>query len=294
MLGSADCGVGGVRLDVFLAETAESGLSRSQAARLVKEGRVTVNGSAETKPSFLLKAGDSIGWEIPPVQETALVPQALPLEVLYQDEYIAVVNKPEGMVVHPAAGNPDGTLVNALMYHLDHLSGIGGELRPGIVHRLDKDTSGVMLVAKDDPSHRSLSEQLQAHTIEKHYRAVVAGRMKETEGRIDAPIARSKTDRKKMAADPSGKPASTLWRVLEEGRDRTLLDVRILTGRTHQIRVHMASIGHPVLGDVIYAKAWAQKAPRLYLHSFSVAFDHPFSGERMTFSAPCPFIDTWR
>ena len=291
---STKCLLDGVRLDVFLAETGETGLSRSQAARLIREGRVWVNGSGENKPSFLLKAGDDVLWEIPPVQETALVAQALPLEVVYQDACIAAVNKPCGMVVHPAAGNPDGTLVNALMYHLDHLSGIGGEMRPGIVHRLDKDTSGIMLVAKDDASHRSLSAQLQAHTIEKHYRAVVAGHMKEMEGRIDQPIARSKTDRKKMAVDPLGKPASTLWRVIEEGRDRTLLDVRILTGRTHQIRVHMASIGHPVLGDVIYAKAWAQKAPRLYLHSFSVSFDHPLSGERMTFTAPCPFLDSWR
>ena len=220
-------------------------------------------------------------------------PQDLPLEVLYQDEYLAVVVKPAGMVVHPAAGNPDGTLVNALLYHLDSLSGIGGEKRPGIVHRLDKDTSGVMLVAKCDESHLSLSRQWAEHTVEKHYRAVVWGRMKEPDGRIDKPIARSKTDRKKMAVDPEGREAVTLWHVLREYPRSTLLDVHILTGRTHQIRVHMSSLGHPVLGDPIYGKNHLKEAPRLMLHAYSIAFDHPKTGQRMEFRAPCPFDDPY-
>ncbi len=278
----------GRRLDVMMAE---AGISRSQAARLIRLGQVTVNGRTADKPSLRPDAGAEVCWTVPETKETALVPQNLPLEVLYQDAHLAVVVKPAGMVVHPAAGNPDGTLVNALMYHLDHLSGIGGEKRPGIVHRLDKDTSGLMLVAKDDATHTALSRQLADRQMEKHYRAMVLGRMKEPSGRIEAAIGRSHDDRKKMAIDPEGRMAVTEWTVLREWGDKSLLDVHILTGRTHQIRVHMRSLGHPVLGDPLYGFAHMPSAPRLMLHAYSLRFTHPATGETMTFCAPCPFCD---
>ena len=280
----------GERLDSALFALSEGRVaSRSRAAGLISEGMVAVNGAPCLKNGFRLKAGDAVAYSVPEIRTDENLPQDLPLEVLYQDRYLAAVVKPAGMVVHPAAGNPDGTLVNALLYHLDSLSGIGGEKRPGIVHRLDKDTSGVMLAAKCDEAHLSLSRQWAEHTVEKHYRAVVWGHMGGKEGRIDKPIARSKTDRKKMAVDPAGREAVTLWKVLKEYPRSTLLDVRILTGRTHQIRVHMASLGHPVLGDPIYGKNHVKEAPRLMLHAFSITFDHPATGERMTFTAPCPF-----
>ncbi len=278
----------GRRLDVMMAE---AGISRSQAARLIRLGQVTVDGRTADKPSLRPDAGAEVCWTVPETKETALVPQNLPLEVLYQDAHLAVVVKPAGMVVHPAAGNPDGTLVNALMYHLDHLSGIGGEKRPGIVHRLDKDTSGLMLVAKDDATHAALSRQLADRQMEKHYRAMVLGRMKEPSGRIEAAIGRSHDDRKKMAIDPEGRMAVTEWTVLREWGDKSLLDVHILTGRTHQIRVHMRSLGHPVLGDPLYGFAHMPPAPRLMLHAYSLRFTHPATGETMSFCAPCPFCD---
>jgi len=278
----------GSRLDVLLSQGGE--LSRSRAAELIREGAVTVNGKPETKPACKPEAGAEVLLDMPEVRPARAEAQDIPLRVLYQDEHLAVVEKPCGMVVHPAAGNPDGTLVNALMYHLDHLSGIGGELRPGIVHRLDKDTSGLLLVAKDDATHQALSEALSRREMEKHYYAVVAGGMKEDEGVIDAPIARSHTDRKKMAVDPAGRPSRTEWRVVRRWSDRTLLDVHLITGRTHQIRVHMSSIHHPVLGDPIYGHKGMPKAPRLMLHAWSLSFTHPATGERMTFTAlpePC-------
>lgn len=285
------CAIGdGSRLDVLLPKADET-LSRSQAARLIREGYVQVDGRVEEKPAFKADKGANVTWRLPEVREAENAAQDIPLEILYQDEHIAVVVKPEGMVVHPAAGNPDGTLVNALLFHLDHLSGIGGEMRPGIVHRLDKDTSGVMLVAKNDQAHASLSEQLSLRTMEKHYRAMVMGKMKESEGRIEKAIDRDKNDRKKMAIDPNGRMAITEWRVLREYGDKTLLDVHILTGRTHQIRVHMRSLGHPVLGDPIYGFAKMPHAKRLMLHAYSLTFTHPVTGERMTFTAPCPFSE---
>ena len=189
----------------------------------------------------------------------------------------------------PAAGNDDGTLVNALLFHLDSLSGIGGEMRPGIVHRLDKDTSGLLLVAKNDAAHAALSRQLSDREMEKHYRAMVYGKMKAPDGEIEKPIGRSKTDRKKMAVDENGRWAKTEWKVLKEYPDRTLLDVHIITGRTHQIRVHMASIGHPVLGDPLYGHKRMPDVPRLMLHAYSLEFTHPVTGERMKFTAECPF-----
>ena len=277
----------GVRLDVLVSA---SGLSRSRAAALIGEGCVTVNGLVIGKPSFKAPAGAEVKVTLPPVRDTEVLPENIPLSILYEDECLAVIEKPAGLVVHPAAGNESGTLVNALLYHLDALSGIGGERRPGIVHRLDKDTSGLMLVAKDDQAHLSLSAQLAARTMEKHYRAAVSGRMKEETGRIEKPIGRDPKDRKRMAVVPDGRYALTEWRVLGGfGPGGTLLDVHILTGRTHQIRVHMASIGHPVLGDPIYGGKHAPRADRLMLHACSLSFDHPRTGERMTFHSPAPF-----
>ena len=279
----------GERLDVILSKDGE--LSRSRAAALIKDGCVTVNGRQETKPSFKAETGALIQLDMPELKPAKAEAQDIPLEILYQDEHLAVVVKPCGMVVHPAAGNDDGTLVNALLFHLDSLSGIGGEMRPGIVHRLDKDTSGLMLVAKNDAAHAALSRQLSEREMEKHYRALVYGKMKEPEGVIEKPIGRNKNDRKKMAVDEMGRWAKTEWKVLREYPDRTLLDVHIITGRTHQIRVHMASIGHPVLGDVLYGHKRMPDVPRLMLHAYSLAFTHPVTGERMQFTAKCPFCE---
>lgn len=278
----------GIRLDVLVSEGGTE-LSRSRVAQLIKDGLVTVNNRIETKPSYKASESDVIFVTIPDAKESSNEAQDLPLEILYQDDDIAVVVKPSGMVTHPAAGNEDGTLVNALLYHLDHLSGIGGERRPGIVHRLDKDTSGVMLIAKNDAAHTFLSDELAARHMEKHYHAMVLGKMKEQQGTVEQPIARSKNDRKKMAVDPEGRYALTEWRVLREFNDKTLLDVHIVTGRTHQIRVHMRHIGHPVLGDPLYGIKNMPKADRLMLHAYSLSFTHPVSKERMTFTAPCPF-----
>ena len=273
----------GTRLDVLFSK--DGTLSRSRAADLIREGAVTVNGKVENKPSAKPAAGAQVVLTMPELKPAQAEAQDIPLEILYQDAHLAVVVKPCGMVVHPAAGNPDGTLVNALMYHLDQLSGIGGEMRPGIVHRLDKDTSGLLMVAKDDETHKALSEQLSARTMEKHYYAVVAGVMKEQEGVIDTPIARSKNDRKKMAIDPLGRPSRTEWKVVWQEKDRALLDIHLITGRTHQIRVHMASIHHPVLGDPIYGVKNMPHAKRLMLHAYSLRFTHPATGEEMRFVA---------
>ncbi len=276
----------GRRLDVLLAEA--SGLTRSRIASLMADGCVTIDGRAETKAGAKVGIGQEVLLRIPAPKPAQPEAQDIPLTILYQDDDLAVVLKPCGMVVHPAAGNEDGTLVNALLHHLDHLGGIGGELRPGIVHRLDKDTSGLLLVAKNDQSQLALSRQLQERQMEKHYRALVEGVLREDGGRIDQPIARSKKDRKKMAIDPEGRPSITDWTVLERGRSVTLLDVHILTGRTHQIRVHMKSIGHPVCGDPIYGAGKGAKVPRLMLHAYTLSFTHPTTGERLTFTAPLP------
>ncbi len=281
-----ECSGDGRRIDVLLAEV--SGMTRSRIASLMEEGQVTVDGKAETKTSAKPKAHQLVRLTVPAPKPA--IPQAedIPLTILYEDSDLAVVVKPCGMVVHPAAGNEDGTLVNALLHHLDSLGGIGGELRPGIVHRLDKDTSGLLLVAKNDGAQLALSQQLQGRMMEKHYRALVDGGFKEDSGRIEAAIARSKKDRKKMAVDPEGREAITEWTVLASGRGVTLLDVHILTGRTHQIRVHMKHIGHPVCGDPIYGSPKGAKVPRLMLHAYSLSFTHPSTGERMTFTAPLP------
>lgn len=276
----------GRRLDVLLSE--QSGLTRSRVAALMEAGNVTVDGVVVTKAGLKAKPGQTVVLTIPAPRPAIPEAQDIPLTILYEDSDLAVVVKPCGMVVHPAAGNEDGTLVNALLHHLDSLGGIGGELRPGIVHRLDKDTSGLLLVAKNDASQLALSEQLSARTMEKHYRALVEGGVREDSGRIEAAIARSKKDRKKMAVDEEGREAITEWTVLQRGRGVTLLDVHILTGRTHQIRVHMKHIGHPVCGDPIYGSPKGAKVPRLMLHAYSLSFTHPTTGERLTFTAELP------
>lgn len=276
----------GRRLDVLLAE--QTGLTRSRVAALMEEGRVTVDGQPVSKAGFKAKPGQEIRLTVPAPRPAVPQAQDIPLTILYEDDDLAVVVKPCGMVVHPAAGNEDGTLVNALLHHLDSLGGIGGELRPGIVHRLDKDTSGLLLVAKNDAAQLALSRQLAAREMEKHYRALVEGTLREDSGRIEAAIARSKKDRKKMAVDADGREAITEWTVLRRCHGATLLDVHILTGRTHQIRVHMKHIGHPVCGDPIYGNPRGLKVPRLMLHAYSLTFTHPATGERLTFTAPLP------
>ena len=276
----------GRRLDVLLSEA--TGRTRSRVATLMEDGLCLVDGKTEKKAGTKAKPGQQVRLTLPAPKPA--IPQAedIPLDILYEDADLAVVVKPCGMVVHPAAGNEDGTLVNALLHHLDSLGGIGGELRPGIVHRLDKDTSGLLLVAKNDAAQLALSQQLQDRLMEKHYRALVDGSFKEDAGRVNEPIARSKKDRKKMAIDPEGREAITDWQVLARGRGVTLVDVHILTGRTHQIRVHMKHLGHPVCGDPIYGSPRGAKVSRLMLHAYSLSFTHPTTGERMTFTAPLP------
>ncbi len=284
----------GERLDTFAAELAE--ITRSRAGALIREGRVFVDGAAQAKPGFKLKPGAEVRVEIPPAAPAAAEPEDIDLEILYQDDDLAVVFKPAGMVVHPAAGNESGTLVNALLRHLDNLSGIGGEIRPGIVHRIDKDTSGLLLVAKNDRAHVALSEQIKAHTVQRAYRAIVIGGFREDEGVVNGPIGRHPTDRKRMAIVPGGREAETRWRVLERLRGATLIEARLTTGRTHQIRVHMASIGHPVLGDPVYGP---KKSPYpvqggQLLHAFCIGFVHPSTGEQMLFEAdPEPRFTFW-
>jgi len=276
----------GRRLDVQLSE--EAGISRSRAAALMEEGYCLLEGKPCRKAGTKPPAGREVVLTVPAPKDAAPQAEDIPLEILYEDRDLAVVVKPRGMVVHPEAGHSEGTLVNALLGSLDELSGIGGEKRPGIVHRLDKDTSGVMMVAKNDETQTELSRMLKDREIEKHYLALAEGIMKEKEGVIEAPIGRSKKDRKKMAVDPDGRPAVTEWKVLAEGRNCSLLDVHILTGRTHQIRVHMRSIQHPVCGDPLYGFEKGVKAPCLMLHARSLSFVHPRTKEKKTFQAPLP------
>ena len=276
----------GRRLDVQLSEAA--GISRSRAAALMEEGYCLLAGEPCRKAGTKPPAGREVVLTVPAPKDAAPQAENIPLEILYEDGDLAVVVKPRGMVVHPAAGHSEGTLVNALLGTLDELSGIGGEKRPGIVHRLDKDTSGVMMVAKNDETQTELSRMLKDREIEKHYLALTEGIMKEKEGIIEAPIGRSRKDRKKMAVDPDGRLAVTEWKVLAEGRNCSLLDVHILTGRTHQIRVHMRSIQHPVCGDPLYGYEKGVKAPCLMLHARSLSFVHPRTKEKKTFQAPLP------
>ena len=276
----------GKRLDSFTAERTE--LTRSQVQRLIEEGSVLVCG-AERKAKYPVRAGETVEITLPPPAPAEIAAQDIPLDVVYQDADIAVINKPAGMVVHPAPGNPDGTLVNALMFHLKDLSGIGGELRPGIVHRIDKDTSGLLVVAKNDAAHNFLAAELKTHSVERTYTALAEGNFKEDSGTVDAAIARHRTDRKRMAVVDDGREAVTHWRVLERFGTKTLLSVELETGRTHQIRVHMAHIGHPLVGDPVYGKAQNNLGfSGQALHAAKLRLTHPRTGERMEFSAPLP------
>ena len=273
----------GRRFDAVLAELFPE-FSRSRLSEWIKSGAALLDG-VPARPRDPVRGGELAILNATLDTETDAIPEDIPLSVLYEDEHVFVIDKPAGLVVHPGAGNPTGTLVNALLFRDPSLASVP---RAGVVHRLDKDTSGLLLVAKNDQSQLALSRQLQERQMEKHYRALVEGNLREDSGRIDQPIARSKKDRKKMAIDPEGRPSITDWTVLARGRNVTLLDVHILTGRTHQIRVHMKSIGHPVCGDPIYGSGRGAKVPRLMLHAYTLSFTHPRTGERMTFTAPLP------
>ena len=277
----------GVRLDAFLS--ADGALTRSQAARLIAEGRVRVNGKPAAK-SARLSGGETVTVDVPHLRETALPPQDIPLDVVYEDDDVIVVNKPTGLVVHPAPGHPDGTLVNALLHHCgDSLSGIGGEKRPGIVHRIDRDTSGLIIAAKNDAAHLALSAQLKDHSLSRTYECLVTGNMKQDSGTVDAPIGRSSADRKKMAVVPTGRRAVTHWEVVARYPGVTHLRCRLETGRTHQIRVHMAHIGHPILGDTVYgAKKPVPGLTGQCLHATGLRFVHPRTGEPVELHCPLP------
>ena len=280
----------GIRIDVFLAEQVET-LSRSGMKHLIIDGHVLVNG-VEGKANYKLRLGDTISVEIPEPKEMEILPEDIPIDILYEDSDVIVVNKPQGMVVHPAPGHATGTLVNALMFHCkDGLSGINGEKRPGIVHRIDKDTSGVLMIAKNDFAHQSLAEQLAEHSITRKYLAVVFNGFAEESGVVEEPIGRNPQDRKKMAVTQKhSRHAITHYRVVERLTNFTLIEAQLETGRTHQIRVHMTHIGHPLLGDLVYGP---KKQPfsldgRQVLHAKVLGFCHPRSGKYMEFEAPLP------
>ena len=279
----------GERLDKALAGVCGQ-LSRSALQELIEAGRVLRNGKPAGKKEKL-KAGDVLQVEIPDAAPAEAVPQNIPLPIVYEDEHLLVVNKPKGMVVHPAPGNPDGTMVNALLYHCgSRLSSIGGVIRPGIVHRIDKDTSGLLVVAKDDETHRALSEKMSRHDILREYHAVVYGNLKEDSGFVEASIGRDKNDRKKMAVtDQNAKYAYTEWRVLERFGNFTYIACRLKTGRTHQIRVHMASIGHPLAGDPVYGpRSCITELHGQCLHAKMLGFEHPATGQWMEFDSDLP------
>ena len=281
------------RLDSFLSE--KSGLSRSACAKAIEEGAVSVNGRAARR-SYTVKAGDEIVFTPSEPTESLALPEDIPLSVVYEDADLLVIDKPKGMVVHPAPGNESGTLVNALLHHCKgQLSGIGGVLRPGIVHRIDKDTSGLLVVAKNDMAHRGLAAQLEHHGIEREYRALVSGGFTNDEGTVDLPIGRHPRDRKKMAVLPGGRAAVTHYQVLARYGQVSYLSLRLETGRTHQIRVHMAAKGHPLLGDEVYGGGntpFEKKHASLFsgqcLHAKELSFRHPRTGEVMSFSSPLP------
>ncbi len=279
------------RLDVFVSENCD--ISRSAAQNLIENGAVSVNGKVALQKSLKLKKGSAVTVILPEPEDCAAIPQNIPIDIVYEDDDLLVVNKPKGMVVHPAPGNPDGTLVNALLYHCKgSLSGINGVIRPGIVHRIDKDTSGLLVVAKHDKAHTGLAEQIKAHSFTRIYNALLYGHPKNGEGTVDAPIGRNPNDRKKMCViSQNSKEAITHYRVLEEFRDYSLCEMRLETGRTHQIRVHMSHIGYPVVGDPLYAPKEGRNPFGISgqaLHARVLGFEHPISGEYMEFSSELP------
>ena len=279
----------GTRLDACLARAIED-LTRSAAAKAVEDGRVLVNGNAPNK-SYKLTGHEQIEFTPEEPAPIDAVPQDIPLDVVYEDDDVIVVNKPSGLVVHPAPGHPDGTLVNALLYHCgDSLSGVGGERRPGIVHRIDKDTSGLLVAAKNDFAHLALSAQLADHTMARTYEAVVCGNLREDAGTVDAPIGRHPTDRKRMAVtQKNARRAVTHWSVIARYNGYTHIRCELETGRTHQIRVHMAHIGHPLLGDLVYGHKRPEKGlSGQCLHARALRFVHPRTGELVTFTCPLP------
>ncbi|MEI6285082.1 MAG: RluA family pseudouridine synthase [Bacillota bacterium] len=274
------------RIDIFLAEQLTD-LSRTRVQNLCKSGEITINGVSQ-KSNQRITTGDQVTVTVPDAVSIEIVAESIPLNVVYEDEHLAVINKAPGMVVHPAVGNYSGTLVNAIMAHMDDLSGIGGEIRPGIVHRLDKDTSGLIVIAKNDNAHKILSAAIAEHKVSRKYLAVVKGAIAENQAIIRTKIGRHSNDRKKMAVvEKNGKDAETEFFVRERFKDLTLVECHLRTGRTHQIRVHMAYIGHPILGDGVYGNPKNRfDFNRQALHAFELSFVHPVSGEQMTFSAP--------
>ncbi len=296
----------GERLDRYLSNAASQGTlrhadeaqrtegasqqSRSFLQKLIREGNITVNGTAQ-KAGYRLKQNDEVRIVIPEAAETAILPENIPLDILYEDDDLLVVNKPKGMVVHPAAGHSSGTLVNAVLYHCrDSLSGINGMIRPGIVHRIDRDTTGSLIVCKNDESHVSIAEQIRVHSVTRRYRGIVCGNMPEDTGTIDIPVGRHPVDRKKMAVNVrGGKNAVTHYRVLERFGRYTYMEFELETGRTHQIRVHMAHMGHPLLGDTLYSggkSPWRLEGQTL--HAMTIGFLHPRTGESVEITAPLP------
>ena len=273
------------RIDKVLT-TLEPGITRSQLKNLINDGHVTVNGQA-VKPKYKVQAGDKISLVKPEPQSLELTPENIPLDIVYEDDDVIVVNKPQGMVVHPAPGHPDHTLVNALLYH-SPLSTINGAFRPGIVHRIDKDTSGLLMVAKNDLAHQSLAEQLRNKTNKREYLALVYGQIKEDEGTIDAPLGRNPQDRKKQAVVKGGRHAVTHFKVIKRYDNFTLVKCILETGRTHQIRVHMKYIGHPLVGDPLYGPRKVIGKNGQFLHATLLGFKHPRTGEEMVFEAPLP------
>ena len=278
----------GRRVDAWLAANLED-VTRSAAQRLLEEGRVTCGGRPLAK-NYKLTGSETLEVALPEPEPVDVTPQDIPLNVVYEDDDVIVVNKPKGLVVHPAPGHPDGTLVNALLYHCgDSLSGIGGELRPGIVHRIDRDTSGLIIAAKNDFAHQRLAAQLQDHARARIYHCIVVGNLREDAGTVDAPIGRHPVDRKKMAVAANGRPAVTHWRVLERFQGFCYVECRLETGRTHQIRVHMAHIGHPILGDTVYGNK--KPVPGLQgqcLHAVGLRFLHPRTGEAVELHCELP------
>ena len=277
----------GCRLDKGIAEYYED-ISRSRIAKLIKDGGVSVCGRA-MKSSYVLQPSDIVSFLLPDNELPDIEPEDIPLDILYEDEAVIIVNKPKGMVVHPAAGHYSGTLVNALMYHCRDLSGINGVMRPGIVHRIDKDTTGSLIVCKNDTAHTDIAKQLSSHSIDRRYRAVVYGRFNDANGTVDLPIGRDRKDRKKMAVDPGGRRAVTHYTVLESFRDYSYIECRLETGRTHQIRVHMTHIGHPILGDQVYGvRRSGIHTEGQTLHAYFLGFKSPATGGYIEVTAPLP------